>query len=378
MNKRSVRLIAFCAVAGFVLSSCARNAAEPTKNIQNDPIPVSVDTASRADVPVTVNAVGVVEAYAAVSVKSQAPGVLRSIHFREGAFVKKGDLLFTIDPGPFEAMVRQAEAALARDMASLENARKDAERFGALADEGFVSKEKHGQSQTASSVLEAVIRADKAALDNARLQLGYCEIKAPINGVTGSLTFDEGNLVKVSDDKPMVTIRTIKPIHVSFAAPERRLGEIRSAMTQRRLPVKVALSDFAGAVETGFVEYIENTVDTSTGAITLKAVFENKERLLWPGQFVKVSLELDSLAGVVVVPSQAVQTGQSGPYVAVVEKEMTARIQPVRAGASANGFTVIESGLSPGETVITDGHIRIKPGVKVEIKTGGQPKAATL
>lgn len=375
--KRRLGLIALCVFAGFTFTSCGKNAPEPAKDNQNKPIPVSVDKAGKADVPLIVDAIGVVEAYAVVSVKSQVSGVLQTIHFREGKFVKKGELLFTIDPRPFDAMVKQAEAVLARDTASLENAKKDAKRFGVLANEGFVSEEKHGQSQTASSTLEAVVQADMAALDNARLQRAYCDIKAPISGVTGSLTFDEGNLAKANDDKPMVTIRTIKPIHVSFSAPERLLGEIRNAMAQRKLAVKAALSGDGGAVETGFVEYIENTVDTSTGAITLKAVFENGERLLWPGQFVKVSLELGMLTGVVVVPAQAVQAGQSGQYVAVVEKDMAARIQPVRAGVSFNGQTVIESGLSPGETVITDGYIRVKPGVKVEIKTGGQPQAAT-
>ncbi|MBF0292222.1 MAG: efflux RND transporter periplasmic adaptor subunit, partial [Nitrospinae bacterium] len=330
-------MIALCVFAGFVFTSCNKNSSESAKNNQNNPVPVSVDRAGKANVPLIVNAVGVVEAYAVVSVKSQVAGVLQKIHFREGKFVKKGDPLFSIDPRPFEAMVKQAEAVLARDMASLENAKKDEERFGALAKEGFVSKEKLGQSQTSSSTLEAIVRADMAALDNARLQRSYCDIKAPISGVTGSLTFDEGNLVKVSDDKPMVTIRTIKPIRVSFTAPERLLGEIRNAMSQRKLPVRASLSDRAEAVETGFVEYIENTVDASTGAITLKALFDNGERILWPGQFVKVSLELGMIEGAVVVPAQAVQTGQSGQYVAVVEKDMTARIQPVRTGVTFNG-----------------------------------------
>lgn len=376
-TRQILNLIALSIFAGFTFISCGKNTPEPTKSNQSNPIPVSVGKTSKTDVPLIVNAVGVVEAYAVVSVKSQVAGVLQTIHFHEGKFVKKGDRLFTIDPRPFEAMVKQAEAVLARDMASLENAKKEAKRFSALAKEGFVSDEKHGQSQTALSTLEAIVLADMAALDNARLQRAYCDIKAPISGVTGGLTFDEGNLVKVSDDKPLVTIRTIKPISVSFTAPERMLGEIRNAMTQRKLPVKATLSDDGKTVETGFVEYIENSVDPSTGAITIKAIFGNNEKLLWPGQFVKVSLELGMLAGVVVVPEQAVQTGQSGPFVAVVEKDMTARIQPVQTGITFNGQTVIESGLSPGETVITDGYIRVKPGVKVEIKTAGQPKAFT-
>lgn len=368
-GNRRVRWAALCAAAVFVSSACAGNSPQPTNNIQDRPVPVSVSKVETADVPVALSAVGVVEAYAVVSVKSQVTGVLQAIHFREGNPVKKGDPLFTIDPRPFEAVVRQAEAVLARDLASLENAKKDAARFGALAMEGFVSREKQGQAQTSVETLEAVVRADRAALDSARLQLGYCGVHAPISGVTGSLQIDEGNLVK-ANDVGMVTIRTIQPINVSFSVPEGRLGEIRGAMSRRRLPVKASFSNDAGAVETGFVEHIENTVDTSTGAITLKAVFENRDGRLWPGQFVKVSLELDSLRGALVVPAQAVQTGQSGPYVAVVGKDMTARIQPVRAGISSDGLTVVEGGLSPGETVITDGHIRVKPGVKVEIKPG--------
>jgi multidrug efflux system membrane fusion protein len=376
MKKRNQKLLALCAVAGLVFSACGKNPADQPKNIQNAPVPVSVDKARTADVPVLVSAVGVVEAYAVVSVKSQIAGILQAVHFREGNLVKKGDPLFSIDPRPHEAAVRQADAVLARDSAQLENSKKDVERSGELVKDGFVSKDKYDLSKTSAATLEAVVRADRAALESARLQLGYCDIRAPINGVTGSLVLDEGNLVKANDDKAMVTIRAIQPIHVSFSAPERRLGEIRDAMTLRRLPVKASLSDDTGDGESGFVEYIENTVDTSTGAITVKAVFENRDRRLWPGQFVKVSLELGSLPGAVVVPAQAVQTGQSGPYVAVVEKDMTARIQPVRPGASSNGVTVIESGLAPGDTVITDGHIRVKPGVRVEIKTEDQPKAA--
>lgn len=376
MKKQNLKLFTFCAIAGLVLSACDKSPADQPKNVQNAPVPVSVDKAGTADVPVLVNAVGVVEAYAVVSVKSQVAGILQTVHFREGNLVKKGDQLFTIDPRPFEAMVRQSEAVLARDLAQLENSKRDVERFGELAKDGFVSKDKYDLSKTGAAALEAVVRAARAALDTARLQLGYCDIRSPISGVAGSLAFDEGSLVKASDDKAMVTVRSIQPIRVSFSAPESRLGEIREAMAQRKLPVKATFSDSAGAVESGFVEYIENTVDTSTGSIVVKAVFKNPDLRLWPGQFVNVALELGSLPGAVVVSAQSVQTGQTGSFVAVVEKDMTARIQPVRAGASANGFTVIESGLSPGETVITDGYIRVKPGVKVEIKIDGQPKAA--
>jgi multidrug efflux system membrane fusion protein len=376
MKKRNMKLLALCAIAGLVFSACGKNPADQPKIMQSPPVPVSVDKAGTADVPVEVSAVGVVEAYAVVSVKSQVAGILQTVHFREGNLVKKGDPLFTIDPRPFEAMVRQSEAVLARDSAQLENAKRDVERSAELVKDGFVSKDKYDLSRTNVATLEAVVRADRAALDTARLQLGYCDIRSPISGVAGSLTFDEGSLLKVSDDKAIVTIRAIQPIRVSFSAPEKRLGEIRAAMAQRKLSVKASFSDTAGAKEYGFVEYIENTVDTSTGSIVAKAVFKNTDMLLWPGQFVNVTVELDSLPGAVMVPAQAVQTGQNGTFVAVVEKDMTARIQPVRAGASSNGQTVIESGLSPGETVITDGYIRIKPGVKVEIKTGGQPKAA--
>jgi multidrug efflux system membrane fusion protein len=376
MKNRNMKSLVLCAVAGLALSACAKNPADQPKIMQSPPVPVSVDKVVRADVPVLLNAVGVAEADAVVSVKSQVAGVLQTVHFREGKLVKKGDRLFTIDPRPFEAMVRQTEAVLARDSAQLENSKRDVERSSELVKDGFVSKDKYDSSRTNAAALEAVVRADRAALDTAKLQLGYCDIRSPISGVAGSLTFDEGSLLKVSDDKAIVTIRAIQPIRVSFSAPEKRLGEIRDAMAQKKLLVKASFSETAGAEEIGFVEYIENTVDTTTGSIVVKAVFKNKDMRLWPGQFVNVTLELGSLPGAVLVPTQAVQAGQNGTFVAVVEKDMTARIQPVRVGASANGMTVIESGLSPGETVITDGYIRIKPGVKVEIKADGQPKAA--
>lgn len=377
VTKRNLRLFSFCAALILSLAACKGNAPEANKNGQTVPVPVSVDSARTVDMPILVDAVGVVEAYSTVTVKSQVTGVLQTVHFREGDTVKKGAPLFTIDPRPFEAAVRQAEAILARDMASLDNAKRDAERFGALAGEGFVSKEKQGQAQTAAESLEAVVRADRAALDSARLQLAYCRILSPINGVTGSLDLDEGNLVK-ANDVAMVTIRTIQPIHVKFSVTEGRLAEIRSAMSQERLMVKASIDETPDVEEKGYIEHIDNTVDSATGAITAVAVFENRDKRLWPGQFVKVTVELGLIRNAVAAPAQAVQTGQQGFYVIVVDKDNTAKIQPVKTGLTSDGLTVIESGLSSGETVVTDGHIRLKPGAKMEIrddhKTGAVSK----
>ena len=318
--------------------------------------------------PVQVTAIGNVEAYSTVSVKAQVGGQLSRVHFREGQDVKKGELLFTIDTRPFEAQIRQAEANLARSTAQMENAREDARRYAELVKKGYVAREQYEQYRTAAVALEATVRADKALLENAHLQLSYCYIHAPVAGKTGSLIVNEGNLVKSNADTPLVVINQIQPVYVTFSVPERDLPEIKKYMAVGKLKVGAFITVEDPDPEQGLLTFIDNAVDAATGTIRLKATFDNKVKKLWPGQFVNVVITLTSQPDAVVVPSGAVLTGQAGQFAFVIKEDKTAQVRPIAAGRTIGPETVIEKGLSPGELVVTDGHMLLTPGAKVEIK----------
>jgi multidrug efflux system membrane fusion protein len=358
-------VLIFLAITPFM--ACSKKKQEPPKKL---PVPVTVSSASTKTVPLQLRAIGTVEPYTTVSIKAQAGGQLARVHFREGQDIKKGDLLFTIDPRPFEAQIRQYEAVLAKDRAQMENAREEARRYEELVKKGYVARDQYEQFKTNALALEATVNADKAVLENAKLQLGYCYIYAPVSGRTGSLMANEGNLIKANADTSMVVIHQIQPVYVTFSVPEKNLSEIRTRMQTGGLSVAVSLS--AGEVypETGKLTFIENTVDLSTGTIKLKATFTNRDKKLWPGQYVNATLTLANIANAVVVPSQAVQTGQQGQYLFVV-KEDTAELRQVTAGLTHEGMTVIEKGLTNGEQVVLDGQMRLIQGAKVEIRTSG-------
>ena len=348
------------------LSGCTREqAAAPAP----PPAPVVVAQATQETVPVEVSAIANVEAYSTVSVKAQVAGQLLQVHFHEGDDVKQGQLLFTIDPRPFEAALHQVEANLARDVAQAENARAQARRYEKLLQEGVTSQEQYDQVRTSAEALDAVVRADKAAVETARLYLNYCAIVSPIDGRTGNLIVHAGNLVKANDDPALVVINQVNPIYVSFTLPEQHLAELKKYMARSKLPVEAVLPDDTTHPERGTVSFVDNSVDTSTGTIRLKALFPNAGRRLWPGQFVNVSLRLTQRPNAIVVPSAAIQTGQSGSYVFVVKSDQTVDMRPVTTSLSANGKTVIEKGVSAGETVVTDGQLRLVPGAKVTIKS---------
>ncbi|HAK88543.1 MAG TPA: efflux RND transporter periplasmic adaptor subunit [Nitrospiraceae bacterium] len=343
-------------------------ACSDTKSKQEKPkaVPVLVASAVQKDVPVQVTAIGNVEAYSTAAVNARVGGQLQRIHFKEGQDVKKGDILFTIDPRPFEAALRQAEATTARDTAQMENARLQARRYEELVKKGYVAQADYDQMRTNADALEAVVRADKAAVENAQLQLSYCYIYAPITGRTGNLTVNQGNLIK-ADDKAIVTINQIQPIYAAFSMPEQNLPEIRKyAAGGKRIKVS-ALPQNEGLQVQGELAFIDNAVDTATGTIRLKAIFENRDRRLWPGQFVNVVVTLTTRHDSIVIPSHAVQTGQAGQYVFVVKGD-AAELRPVIAGITHEDMTVIEKGIEPDEVVVTDGHMRLMPGAKVEIK----------
>lgn len=336
-------------------------------------VPVTVATAIQKDIPVQIYAIGNVEAYATVQVKAQVGGELVKVYFKEGDFVKKGDPLFLIDPRSYEAALKQAESNLARDTAQAKNAEIEARRYGGLLKEGVIAQEQYDERQTNSTALNAVVEADKAAVENARLQLEYCSIKSPIDGRTGNLKVDGGNIVK-ANDIPIVVITQITPIYVSFSVPEKEFPEIKKYMAQGQLKVEARIPDSGIKPVTGEVAFVDNAVNTETGTILLKGVFPNGDRMLWPGQFVNVVLNLTTMPNAVLVPSQAVQVGQIGPHLFIVKPDHTANLVTVVVGRTYNGETVVEKGVSPGDTVVTDGQLQLLPGTKVEIKNATTPE----
>jgi multidrug efflux system membrane fusion protein len=339
------------------------------------PPPVIVGLATKKTVPVELRAIGNVQAFSTVMVKSKVGGELVRVHFIEGQDVKKGDLLFTIDPRPYEAALKETEANLQRDLARARNATEDARRYESLIQRKVVSTQQYEKIRSDADALEATVVADRAAVENAKIQLDYCSIHSPIDGRTGSLSVKQGNIIK-ADDITLVVINQIIPIDVSFSIPEQFLPEIRKHSASKKLQVEASFPQSDERPEKGTVSFVDNTVDTSTGTIRLKGTFANRERKLWPGQFVNVVLTLTEEPNVIVVPSQAIQTGQEGQYVFVVKPDLTVESRQVVAGRTINGETVVQKGLQSDERVVTDGQVRLYPGAKVEVKTPepSQPK----
>jgi len=332
------------------------------------PVPVTVDTAVQRTVPVQLRAIGNVEAHSTVTVKSKVGGELVRVHFIEGQDVNKGSLLFTIDPRPYEAALKQAEANLQKDIAQAKHAREDAQRYKFLIQKGVVPQQQYDKFSSDADALEATVLADRAAVDNAKIQLGYCSIYSPIDGRTGSLIVKQGNIIK-AEDINLVVINQIIPIDVTFSVPEQFLPEIKRYMASRNLQVETFIPMDEGRPERGMITFIDNAVDTNTGTIRLKGTFANTGRRLWPGQFVNVILTLTTQPNAILIPSQAVQTGQEGQYIFVIKPDFTAEQRPVVVGRTLNNETIIEKGLQAGEKVVTDGQLQLVPGTKVEVKT---------
>ncbi|HEY7317553.1 MAG TPA: efflux RND transporter periplasmic adaptor subunit [Candidatus Binatia bacterium] len=331
-------------------------------------VPVIVATVMHKAMPLQIRTVGNVEAYSTVSVKSQVTGVITQAHFKEGQNVKKGQLLFTIDPRPLEAVLKQAEANLARDVAQLENAREQARRYDELVKKQYVSQEQYDQIRTNAAALEAVVEADKAAVDNAKVQLSYCYIYSPIDGQVGTLLVNEGNLVRVNDAAPLVVINQVIPIYVTFSVPEQNLPDIRHRLSEGSLKVEAQFQSDQGRSEVGHLAFIDNAVDRTTGTIKLKAEFGNENKRLWPGQFVNVALTLSTQVDAIVIPSEAIQVGQEGQHVFVVKPDKTVEMRPVTVGPTNEGEAIIASGLTAGEQIVREGQFLLGPGSRVEIK----------
>lgn len=325
-------------------------------------VPVLVGQAERKSVPVELRAIGTVEPNATVAVKSQVTGTLQSVHFREGDEVKKGDLLFTLDPRPYAALLNQAQGTLTRDRAELENARKELERYSRAAKKGYVSTEQAEQAETKVATLSATIKADEAAVENARLQLEYCTIAAPLDGRTGQLQVFAGNLIK-ANDQSMVTINQVSPVKVSFAVPGRHFGDLKKFRAAGSL--QVLITEPAGGEVEGAFSFLDNSVDPTTGTLLLKAEAANRDKSLWPGQFVEVRLILTTRPDVTVVPSTAIQVAQDGAHVFVVKEDLTVEDRRIEVGMIVGAETVVEKGLSPGERVVTDGQLQLTDGAAV-------------
>ena len=343
------------------------------------PVPVLVAKAMRKTVAEQLHAIGRVEAYSTVQVKAQISGQVMEVHFKEGQDVGKGDLLFIIDPRPFEAALNQAGADLNRDKAQKIQLGNDYSRYETLLKEGVGSRQQYDEAKSKYEAIAATVAADEANVQTARLNLEYTRITSPIDGRTGNLILHEGNLVKANADTSMVVINQVRPVYVDFALPEQNLAAVRAGMSAHPLGVEVVAPGDKKTIVRGKLSFVDNTVDATTGTIQLKGLFDNQDQKLWPGQFVDTYLTLSEHPNAVLVPSQAVQTGADGSYVFVVNRKMMAYIRKVAVGDTIEGDTVIESGLKSGETVVTDGQIRVVPGGRVTIKNadGAMRKAAS-
>jgi multidrug efflux system membrane fusion protein len=361
-------------------------------------VPVVTASAVQKDVPIEIEAIGNVEAYETVAVRAQVTGQLTDVHFREGDFVKKGDLLFSLDRRPFEAAVQQAEANHKRDLAVFNQAQAQLQRDGAQAEyqqvtaqrqaelnqRGIISKDQAEQSRANADAVKASVEADRAAVesaraqvaageaavDNARVQLSYATIHSPINGRTGDLAVKGGNLVTANTTQ-LMTIAQVEPVFVTFTVPAVHLPAIKAHMSDQKLPVVATPQDSDAQAANGVLAFVDNAVDPSTDTIKLKAMFANDDRRLWPGQFARVVLRLSTLQHATVVPTEAIQTGQDGQYVFIVKPDSTVDLRPVTTATRVKEEVVVEKGVSPGDVVVTEGQLRLEPGSHITTREGG-------
>ena len=362
-------LFSLVLAAAALLTGCHRQEAAAGKGKrQQGPVPVLVGKVVPQDVPSQVRTIGNVTAYSTVAVRSRVGGELMKVHFNEGQEVKRGDLLFTIDPRVPMAALQQAQANLARDEALVNQARTELARERKLLESKLVSQDEFDKAESAWKTAVATAESTRAAVTNAALIVDFTSIRSPLDGKTGSVLVRQGNQVNAESDV-LVTINQVHPIYVVFSVPEHHLAEIRREAQEKTLKVEARLPDWNGPLPQGELTFIDNAVDVTTGTIQLKATFPNTDNALWPGQFVQVTLTLKSLSQVTVVPSQAVQAGQDGDYVYVVKADQTVEMRPVFVAMTFAGGTVVTNGLKAGETVVLDGQLRLGPGAKVSVKT---------
>jgi multidrug efflux system membrane fusion protein len=382
MPIRLSSLVAPVAVAAALTAvACSGEAVQSTPGSgrgdpQNPAVPVATALVSEKAIPLELSVIGTAEPYSTVAVRAQITGALTSVNFKEGDDVRKGQVLFTLDRRPLEAALEQARANLQRDTAQAANAKAQAQRYQDLAARGIATKEQVDTTMTAAAALEATLGADRAAVENATVQLQYATITAPLSGRTGALMVNEGNLVRANDATPLVVINQVTPIYVSFGVPEARLPELKQYMARGSVKVEALAPNDSGAPSVGRITFVDNTVDATTGTIRIKGTFPNDTRHLWPGQFVNVSVTLTTDPHAVVVPTAAVQTGQQGQYVFVVKPDQTVELRAVTVARAMDTESVIKQGLKPGETVVTDGQLRLNPGSRISVKSGPGARVA--
>ncbi|MGZ4814308.1 MAG: efflux RND transporter periplasmic adaptor subunit [Terriglobales bacterium] len=369
--KALIAIFLIISLAGF--TGCSKQntqAAAP----QRPPAPVVVSTVEQIDVPLQITAIGNVEAYQTVQIRSQVNGQIEKIYFKEGEDVHKGQLLYTLDKRPFQAALDQAIGNMKRDEAQAANAKLQAARYTDLEKQGVISREQADLQRTQESSNTAAVYADKAAVDAARVQLQYTDIFAPIDARTGALMINVGNLIKANDTPFLVQLNQISPIYVTFTVPEVRLAEVRQFVA-KGLKVLAYPKGQSGNPSEGVLTFIDNGVDPQTGTVKLKATFQNHDKRLWPGEFVNVVLNLSTMKNAITVPTKAVQSGQQGDYVYVVTKDGTADPHQVASVGTYQNLTLIKSGLNSGDTVIVDGQLRVAPNAKVTVQSSLPPRA---
>jgi membrane fusion protein, multidrug efflux system len=339
-------------------------------------IPVLAEKATLKDVPIDVSAIGTVEAFLSVSVRAQVSGILLEARFKEGDLVHKGQVLFKIDSSPYEASLAQAKAALVRDRAVTQNNRSQAERAKKLLAEGVVPAQQVDQLLSVADASDATVMADEAAIRQAQLNLDYCTISSPLDGFTGKLQIQPGNLVNINT-AGLVVLNQVSPIYVTFSVPQQYLGDIKRYMGQNKLAVSAAPPNDKAPPDRGTLEFVDNAVDPTTGTIRLRAQFDNQRNRLWPGLFVNASLRLSNRPNTLVVPSQAISTNPDGQFVYVVKADATVESRPIVAGASIEGQSIIEKGLTAGEVVVTDGQLRLVPGAHVQVTNRANAEGST-
>jgi membrane fusion protein, multidrug efflux system len=330
------------------------------------PVPVVAAPAIQKNIPVQMNAMGSVEAFQTISVRSQITAQIKKALFKEGQDVKKGDLLLQLDCRTYEAALRQAEANLAKDRAQARYAEEQVRRYADLIKKEYVARDQYDQIQANSAALEATVKADEAVVESNRVQMQFCSIYSPIEGRTGMLKVNQGNIIKANDTE-LLTINQIQPINIAFAIPEKDLPRVKKYVAEKMLEVGAFIPG-EERPEKGELAFVDNAIDKTTGTITLKGTFPNMEKRLVPGQFVNVVLTLTTLPDAVLVPTQSVEQGQAGQYVFIVRADLTVEMRPITIGAEIKGETVILKGIKAGERVVTDGQMQLLPGDKVVIK----------
>ena len=379
MVRRVIGAAVVVALVGAAAVWWHRSGADVPKAAAQAPapgIPVTPGTVAAEDVPVFLHGIGTAQAYNSVSVKSRVDGQIVKVDFKEGQDVKEGDPLFQIDPRPYQAALAQAEAMKQKDEAQLAGAQADLDRYAQLVPSGHQTKQSYDQQKTQVAQLQAAIRADEAQISSARLNLGFADIRSPIDGRLGAKLVDKGNLVRAGDNAALVSITEVKPIFVNFTLPQASLDDIREQQQKAPLDVRVYRSDGKKLVAEGKLTLIDNMIDQATGTIRLKARFDNDDENLWPGEFVDVRLILSTRKGVATVPARTVQEGREGHYAYVIKPDSTVERRVVEVASIQDGIAVVTKGLAPGEQVVVDGQYRLTNGARVKLLAAAPPGAA--